>query len=80
MEYEMETRYRASAPGIWSSTPAASLVQEQGETPNKDALEREPLLPIHHHFLKGAKVSPSEHTPKTQIAKIFRHLTLKISM
>ena len=48
------------------------------QSPHRDALERKPLLLIHHHFLKGTKVSPSEYTPKTQIARIFRHSNLQI--
>lgn len=46
----------------------------------RDALEWHPLLPIHHHFLKGTKVSPSEYTPKTEIARILRHSNLQINM
>lgn len=46
----------------------------------RDSLEWQPLLPIHHHFLKGTKVSPSEYTPKTEIARILRHSNLQINM
>lgn len=78
MEHEMEARSRASAPGVRSSPPATSLVREQRDR-CRDALETQPRLPIHHHFLKGTKVNPSEYTPKTSIARIFRHLNLQIS-